>query len=82
MSTDVFGANIVSNVYTDGKGIITFDGNVTSIGNNAFAFCGYLTSITIPNSVTTIGNYAFGECASMASVTIGDKVSAINEGHI
>ena len=30
--TNVFGANIVSNTYENGKGIITFDGDVTSIG--------------------------------------------------
>jgi hypothetical protein len=33
---DVFGANIVSNTYENGKGIITFDGEVTSIGDSAF----------------------------------------------
>ena len=77
MSTDVFGANIVSNVYTDGKGIITFDGNVTSIGNDAFAFCGYLTSITIPNSVTTIGNYAFWDCSALRNIIIPEGVTTI-----
>lgn len=77
MYADVFGANIVSNVYTDGKGIITFDGNVTSIGNYAFAFCDYLTSITIPNSVTTIGNYAFWGCSALKNTIIPVGVTAI-----
>lgn len=27
-----FGANIVSNTYSNGQGVITFDGDVTSIG--------------------------------------------------
>jgi hypothetical protein len=67
--TDVFGANIVSNTYEDGKGVITFDGPVTSIGDAAFDFCTGLVSITIPKSVTSIGNMAFVECASLTYVT-------------
>ena len=74
-----FGANIVSNNYKDGKGIITFDGNVTTIGNRAFEFCDSLTSVTIPDSVTTIGVRAFTGCDSLTSVTIGDSVTTIGE---
>ena len=50
---------------------------VTSIGDNAFRYCGTLTSVTIPSSVTTIGNNAFGVCTSLASVTIPDSVTNI-----
>ncbi len=69
--TDVFGANIVSNTYENGKGVITFDGDVTQIGKDAFyAFSSTaagrrLTSITLPNSVTSIGNHAFLCCTSL-----------------
>ena len=35
---------------------------VTTIGDQAFAYCDGLTSITIPNSVTSIGNGAFYYC--------------------
>ena len=72
-----FGANIVSNVYKDGRGIITFDGNVTTIGTNEFASRGNLTSVTIPDSVTTIEYAAFFNCASLMSVTIPDGVTTI-----
>jgi hypothetical protein len=51
--------------------------SVTSIGNNAFAYCTSLTSVTIPDSVTSIGSYAFYGCSSLTSVTIPDSVTSI-----
>ena len=57
-----FGATIISNTYSNGKGVIKFDNSVTTIGSHAFSGCSSLTSITIPNSVTTIGSYAFSWC--------------------
>ena len=74
-----FGATIISNTYIDGKGVITFDGDVTMIGNNAFYEKKTLTGITLPNSVTTIGEKAFYNCRSLTNVTIGDSVTSIGE---
>ena len=48
---EYFGAIIVSNIYKDGIGVITFDDEVTLIGEEAFEGCSSLTSITIPDSV-------------------------------
>lgn len=78
-TTDVFGANIVSNEWdkTTGKGIITFDAPVTEIGAGAFHGCSSLTSITIPVSVTSIGEEAFWDCSSLTSVSIGNSVTSI-----
>ena len=76
-SKSVFGANIVSNTYENGKGVITFDGNVTTIGDYAFIRCDSLTSVTIGDSVTTIGHMAFAYCDSLTSVTIPDSVTTI-----
>lgn len=78
-STDVFGANITSNTYENGKGVITFNGDITSIGKSAFNQCESLTSVTIPNSVTEIGGFAFGNCTSLTSVTIPDSITDIGE---
>jgi len=50
---------------------------VTAIGDDAFAGCESLTSITIPDSVTAIGDFAFYECTSLTTVTIGDSVTTI-----
>ena len=79
--TDVFGANIVSNTYdTENEcWVIRFDGDVTTIGDNAFEKCKTLQSITIPNSVTSIGEEAFYYCSSLSSVTIPDSVTTIGD---
>ena len=62
----VFNANIISNTYENGVGIITFDGDVTSIGYGAFAMRTNLKSFIIPESVTEIGVSAFAYCSSLA----------------
>jgi BspA type Leucine rich repeat region (6 copies) len=56
-------------------GSYTITNSVTSIGDEAFAYCP-LTSVTIPNSVTSIGSYAFGGCG-LTSVTIPNSVTSI-----
>ena len=75
----VFGANYVSNEWDSatGEGVITFDGDVTKIGDWAFCDCGSLTCITIPNSVTSIDGWAFLRCSSLTSITIPNSVSLI-----
>ena len=50
--------------------------SVTSIGNDAFRFCGMI-SMTIPNSVTSIGDYAFYGCGNLTSITIPNSVTSI-----
>ena len=77
--SDVFKANIVSNIYENGKGIIIFDNDVTSIGESAFGNCTSLESVTIPDGVTSIGGCAFYGCTSLTSVTIPDSVTSIGD---
>lgn len=73
-----FGANIISNTYENGQGIITFDGPVTNIGESAFSTCSTLTNITIPNTVKHIGSYAFETCFSLNSIIIPNGVEAVD----
>lgn len=63
-----FGSAIVTNIYVNGQGIISFNGPVTTIGNSAFYGCTSLKSITIPEGVTEIGQSAFYVCTSLTSV--------------
>lgn len=79
LHTDAFNATITSHQFSNGKGIITFNANLTSIGDYAFYGCSGLTSITIPNSVTSIGNWAFRGCSGLTSITIPNSVTSIGE---
>ena len=60
----------------DGSGILY---QVTTIGQDAFARCKGLTSVTIPNSVISIGQGAFFNCSGLTSVEIPNSVTTIGQ---
>ena len=62
---------------------VSYQGNdyaVTTIGNCAFLYYFYLTSLTIPNSVTTIEGGAFAYCSGFTGdLVIPNSVTTIEE---
>ncbi|MEI6796957.1 MAG: fibronectin type III domain-containing protein, partial [Methanomassiliicoccales archaeon] len=83
---EVSGSPAVATItgYTGSGGAIiipnTLGGYTTmAIGENAFAACTNLTSVTIPDSVASIGNQSFQSCTSLTSVSIGSNVTSIGD---
>lgn len=76
-AADVFGANIVSNTYAGDQGIITFDGDITKIGNSVFKQCNTLQAIIIPQSVTKIDHFAFTDCTNLTAINFPSGVTEI-----
>ncbi|MBR3886260.1 MAG: fimbrillin family protein [Alistipes sp.] len=74
---NAFGATIQRNEWDSatGKGVITFDGDVTSIGSGAFVSCN-CTDIVLPNSVISIGDTSFA-ASSITSIVIPNGVQTI-----
>ena len=57
----------------------TIPDHVTSIGEDAFAYCENFTSITIPDGITTIGESAFEGCENITYISIPYSVTTIGE---
>jgi len=79
LHTNAFNTSILSHTFSGGKGVIKFNGNVTSLGTKAFYSCLGLTSVTIPNSVTNLGWSAFRSCSNLTSITIPNSVTSIGK---
>ena len=75
--SDGFGANIVSNEYVNGLGIITFDSEVTNIGMRAFYMSPNLESISLPRSIKSIGESAFQQCYGLTNVSLPEGLTNI-----
>ena len=80
-SANVF-ATITSNVYVNGKGVITFDCDIDEITSFAFDSFTTLTSVTIPNSVTYVGSKAFWNCTSLISVELPNSITSIGDAFV
>lgn len=71
-----FGATIISNTYSEGLGIIEFDGPVTKV-YYGFYDCIYLKTVSLPDTVTVIDNSAFRGCTSLREIDIPNNVTTI-----
>ena len=82
---EIFGANIISNTYENGKGIVKFDGTVTTIGEYAYGADSQeeglqrLENIILPNSVATISQRAF-KYSGIVSMITPSSVTYLGKG--
>ena len=74
-----FRANIISNTYLNGKGVLRFDADVDRLGESTFTSCYTLKTITLPESVKTIGKYAFSGCHSLTEIYLPQTLTEIPE---
>lgn len=56
---------------------VSFEGNITTIGEGTFLACDNIESIVIPSSVTSIGFAAFYGCAALKNVTLSEGLTKI-----
>ena len=75
---DILG-NPIDHTFSDGRGVITFSGDITYIPDQAFFDNRDLTSITLPANVEAIGEEAFFMCTSLTSIDM-PNVTYIEEG--
>ncbi len=68
-------AQVVSNTYENGSGIIKFNKPLTIVGG--FADNKYIQTVTIPNKVVEINVAAFFGCKNLESVVLGNSVTEI-----
>lgn len=80
-SFDNFGANIVSNTYADGKGVIKLDGDATRLWE-AFEGDETLLTVTLPDSITTLGGYSFSVCPNLTTINFGNGITTVESNAI
>ena len=72
LADDAFNRKVESNVYGSVT-TVSLPSTLTTIGNNAFAYCSALPSVVIPASVTSIGTTAFDQCGNLNYVTLNSN---------
>ena len=71
-------ANLLSNTYVNGKGILLFDGDVMRLGESAFSQCSLLASISLPGCLQSIGKSAFINCTSLESIILPASLQEVD----
>lgn len=73
------GFTIISNTYLNGEGVITFDGDITMVGNSSFHNCSNLKTIILPDKITTVGNSAFSGCTALLDISLPSELLSIGQ---
>lgn len=68
---------VASHSFSNGRGIITFSKELTSVSSPYFKGNTVVTKVGLPDSVTSIGSSAFSNCSSLTSITIPSSVTSI-----
>ena len=78
--TDAFGFpyDETRSTFSDGSGVVSIDGILTAIGEDAFHGT-LLTGVIIPEGVTGIGKSAFDFCLQLVSVTLPSTLISIGD---
>jgi hypothetical protein len=77
---EITNISAISNVYENGRGVLTFNGNVTTIINYAFNYgMATLKSVVMPKTVRHIGYGAFLECENLESITFSRDLLTIDD---
>ena len=71
---------VLTNCRLYATGVMEIPYGVTTIGDSAFRYCKFITSIVIPDSVINIGTYAFDGCEKITRFDIPDSVIQIGDG--
>lgn len=71
------GVGVVSNVYIDGKGIITYDTIITKTKLRQFAHKTTLSTMTFPDTFTRLGESTFTGCSSLEYVYFSEGLISI-----
>lgn len=69
LHTNAFNTSISSHDFANGVGTITFNADVTSMGQYAFYNCTGMTEIEIPSKVTSIGSNGMRGCSALVKIT-------------
>lgn len=74
-----FDAELISNTYEGGIGILRFDGKVTKVGERAFYNKDQITSVILPESIKEIDKQAFLSCEAITDVNFPVALNKIGD---
>jgi len=72
-----FDVSLLTNKYSNGKGLMTFNSTLTTLGDSVFNNCTKLLTIKLSNSLTTIDGNAFNGCSGLLNINIPSSVTSL-----